>query len=149
MRRLCEKVVRGRLQELLSELLKASEMLVAPRISEYFGLPWSALICYSLPWMLLVLAAAGSFQVKKLKKLTPLKSLIFLKKKRAQYCRPRQTIADHGRPKYSDICGATSISDAFITLLHCRIFPEKKCLLQNIPAQKWKKQNSFAEISNA
>ena len=25
----------------------------------------------------------------------------------------------------------------------------KKCLLQNIPAQKWKKQNSFAEISNA
>ena len=30
--------------------IKASEMLVAPRISEFFGLLWSALVCYSLPW---------------------------------------------------------------------------------------------------
>ena len=29
-------------------IIKASEMLVAPRISECFGLPWSALFCYSL-----------------------------------------------------------------------------------------------------
>ena len=28
--------------------IKASEMLVAPRISECFDLPWSALVCYSL-----------------------------------------------------------------------------------------------------
>ena len=28
--------------------IKASEMLVAPRISKCFGLPWSALVCYSL-----------------------------------------------------------------------------------------------------
>ena len=34
---------------------------------------------------------------------------------KVQYCRPRQTIADHGRPKHSDIRGATSISDAFIS----------------------------------
>ena len=43
---------------------------------------------------------------------------------KADYSRPRQTIADqgrlkqtkadHGRPKYSDIRGAASISDAFI-----------------------------------
>ena len=33
---------------------------------------------------------------------------------KVQYCRPRQTIADHGRPKHSDIRGASSISDAFI-----------------------------------
>ena len=30
------------------KLIKASEMLVAPRISECFGLPWSALVCCSL-----------------------------------------------------------------------------------------------------
>ena len=34
--------------------IKASEMLVAPQISEYFGLPWSALVCYSLPWSAIV-----------------------------------------------------------------------------------------------
>ena len=34
--------------------IKASEMLVAPRISECFGLPWSALVCYSLPWSAIV-----------------------------------------------------------------------------------------------
>ena len=34
-----------------------------------------------------------------------------------QYFRPRQTVADHGGPKYSDIRGATSISDAFILLM--------------------------------
>ena len=33
---------------------------------------------------------------------------------KVQYCRPGQTIADHGIPKHSDIRGATSISDAFI-----------------------------------
>ena len=43
---------------------------------------------------------------------------------KADYSRPRRTIADqdrleqtkaeHGRPKHSDIRGATSISDAFI-----------------------------------
>ena len=31
----------------------ASEMLVAPQISHGHGLPWSALVCYSLPWLLL------------------------------------------------------------------------------------------------
>ena len=35
-------------------LIKASEMLVARRISECFGLPWSALVCYSLPWSAIV-----------------------------------------------------------------------------------------------
>ena len=35
-------------------IIKASEMLVAPRISECFGLPWSALVCCSLPWSALV-----------------------------------------------------------------------------------------------
>ena len=34
--------------------IKASEMLVAPRISECFGLPWSAFVCYSLPWSAIV-----------------------------------------------------------------------------------------------
>ena len=34
--------------------IKASEMLVAPRISECFGLPWSALVCYSLPFSAIV-----------------------------------------------------------------------------------------------
>ena len=33
---------------------------------------------------------------------------------KADYSRPRQTIADHGRPKHPEIRGATSISDAFI-----------------------------------
>ena len=28
----------------------ASEMLVAPQISQWLGLPWSALVCHSLPW---------------------------------------------------------------------------------------------------
>jgi len=32
----------------VSDTIKASEMLVAPRISECFDLPWSALVCYSL-----------------------------------------------------------------------------------------------------
>ena len=43
---------------------------------------------------------------------------------KVQYCRPRQTIADHGRPKHSDIRGATSISDAFIDLksLTCHVY---------------------------
>ena len=35
---------------------------------------------------------------------------------KVQYCKPRQTIADHGRPKHSDIRGAASISDAFIAI---------------------------------
>ena len=30
-----------------------SKMLVAPQISKGLGLPWSALVCYSLPWLLL------------------------------------------------------------------------------------------------
>ena len=34
--------------------IKASEMLVAPRISECFGLAWSALVCYGLPWSAIV-----------------------------------------------------------------------------------------------
>ena len=34
--------------------IKASEMLVAPRILECFGLPWSTLVCYSLPWSAIV-----------------------------------------------------------------------------------------------
>ena len=34
--------------------IKASEILVAPRISECFGVPWSALVCYSLPWSAIV-----------------------------------------------------------------------------------------------
>ena len=41
---------------------------------------------------------------------------------KVQYCRPRQTIADHGRPKHSDFRGATSISDAFISKLAFREF---------------------------
>ena len=32
----------------LQHVIKASEMLVAPRISECFDLSWSALVCYSL-----------------------------------------------------------------------------------------------------
>ena len=36
------------LQCCTKEAIKAPEMLVAPRISECFGLPWSALVCYSL-----------------------------------------------------------------------------------------------------
>ena len=34
--------------------IKASKMLVAPRISECFGLLQSALVCYSLPWSAMV-----------------------------------------------------------------------------------------------
>ena len=35
-------------------VIKASEMLEAPRISECFGLPLSALICYNVPWSAIV-----------------------------------------------------------------------------------------------
>ena len=34
--------------------IKASKMLVAPRISECFGLPWPALVCYCLLWSAIV-----------------------------------------------------------------------------------------------
>ena len=43
-------------------LKKSSEMPVAPRISQWLGLPWSALVCHSLSWLLLawLLSAVGA-----------------------------------------------------------------------------------------
>ena len=76
--------------------IKASEMLVAPRISECFDLPWSALVCYSL--------LTSSF---------------------APFGRSgRYVCLHHPAPpffsffdsKHSEIRGATSISDAFIEI---------------------------------
>ena len=54
----CMKCLNIEKHELISYIFqlqkKASEILVAPRISECFGLPWSALVCYSLHWSAIV-----------------------------------------------------------------------------------------------